>query len=171
MHRDGTYANDPGSTVTVIGARGVEEDVASADFEYVPSKDPITGKVKYVKHRAKMIDTSTKEQPKTLSSIRQSQKDKDEENKMKLKEASERDVNFTDNKDVFHGIDKPIAGQGHPDKPVGMVSFKSFIQDPANQAFKTYHDADRQEVHAAQAKIAGQKSSAYKMMKKASQAE
>jgi trehalose utilization protein len=52
-----------------------------------------------------------------------------------------------------------------------MVSFKSFIQDPQHQAFTKYHDADRQEVHAAQAKIAGQKSSAYKMMKKASQAE
>jgi len=171
MHKDGTYANEPGSTVTVVGAGGVEEDVASADFKYIPSKDPITGEVKYVKHRARMIDTSTKERPKTLSSIRQSQKDKDEETKMKLKEANERDVNFTDNKDVFHGIDKPIAGQGHPDKPVGMVSFKSFMQDPQNQAFKKYHDADRQEVHAAQVEIAGQKSSAYKMMKKAKQVE
>ena len=173
MHRDGTYANDPGSTVTVVGAGGVEEDVASADFEYIPSKDPITGKVKYVKHRARMIDTSTKE-PKdkmTLSAIRQINKDKDEERKMKLKEASERDVNFTDNKDVFHGIDKPITGQGHGEKPLGMVSFKSFMQDPANQAFKTYHDSDRQEVHAAQAQLAAQKSPAYKMMNKAKQAE
>ena len=173
MHRDGTYANDPGSTVTVVGAGGVEEDVASADFEYIPSKDPITGRVTYIKHRAKMIDTSTKE-PKdkmTLSAIRQINKDKDEERKMKLKEASERDVNFTDNKDVFHGIDKPIAGQGHGEKPLGMVSFKSFMQDPANQAFKTYHDSDRQEVHAAQAQLAAQKSPAYKMMNKAKQAE
>ena len=173
MHRDGTYANDPGSTVTVVGAGGVEEDVASADFEYIPSKDPITGRVTYIKHRAKMIDTSTKE-PKdkmTLSAIRQINKDKDEERKMKLKEASERDVNFTDNKDVFHGIDKPIAGQGHGEKPLVMVSFKSFMQDPANQAFKTYHDSDRQEVHAAQAQLAAQKSPAYKMMNKAKQAE
>lgn len=173
MHRDGTYANDLGSTVTVVGAGGVEEDVASADFEYIPSKDSITGKVKYVKHRARMIDTSTKE-PKdkmTLSAIRQINKDKDEENKMKLKEASERDVNFTDNKDVFHGIDKPIAGQGHGEKPLGMVSFKSFMQDPQHQAFKKYHDSDKQEVHAAQVKIAGQKSSAYKMMNKVKQAE
>jgi hypothetical protein len=171
MHKDGTYANEPGSTVTVVGAGGVEEDVASADFKYIPSKDPITGEVKYVKHRARMIDTSTKERPKTLSSIRQSQKDKDEETKMKLKEASERDVNFNDNKDVFHGIDKPIDGQGHPDKPVGMVSFKSFMQDPQNQAFKKYHENDRQEVHAAQVEIAGQKTAAYKMMKKAKQVE
>jgi hypothetical protein len=52
-----------------------------------------------------------------------------------------------------------------------MVSFKSFMQDPANQAFKKYHDSDKQEVHAAQVKIAGQKSSAYKMMNKVKQAE
>jgi hypothetical protein len=52
-----------------------------------------------------------------------------------------------------------------------MVSFKSFMQDPANQAFKKYHENDRQEVHAAQVEIAGQKSSAYKMMKKAKQVE
>ena len=173
MHRDGTYANEPGSTITVVGAGDIEEDVASADFEYIPSKDPITGRVKYVKHRARMIDTSTKE-PKekmTLSSIRQSTKNKDEESKMKLKEASERDVNFTDNKDVFHGVDKPIAGQGHDEKPLGMVSFKSFMQDPTNKQFAKYHENDRQEVHAAQVQIATQKSPAYKMMKKSQQVE
>lgn len=174
MHRDGTYANEPGSTVTVVGAGDIEEDVASADFEYIPSKDPITGRVKYVKHRARMIDTSTRDQTKqkmTLSSIRQSTKNKDEEDKMKLKEASERDVNFTDNKDVFHGIDKPIDGQGHGEKPLGMVSFKSFMQDPANKQFAKYHENDRQEVHAAQVQIATQKSPAYKMMKKSQQVE
>lgn len=174
MHRDGTYANEIGSTITVVGAGEVEEDVASADFEYIASKDPVTGRVKYVKHRAKMIDTSTRDQTKqkmTLSSIRQSTKNKDEKDKMKLKEASERDVNFTDSKDVFHGVDKPIEGQGHGEKPLGMVSFKSFMQDPQNKAFTKYHENDRQEVHAAQAQLATQKSPAYKMMKKHQQVE
>jgi predicted N-acyltransferase len=54
----------------------------------------------------------------------------------------------------------------HDGKPVGMVSFKSFMNEPMNQKLQSYHDKDRQDVHRAQVEL-GQHSPAYKMMRKA----
>ena len=43
-------------------------------------------------------------------------------------ETAKRDVNLSPDKEVYHGIDKTIADQGHEGKPPGFVSFKSFFK-------------------------------------------
>ena len=78
-----------------------------------------------------------------------------------------RDINFKDDKDVFHGIDKHIEGQSVDGKPVGMVSFKSFMNAPETQKIAAAHAQDRQDVHRAQTELAQSHSPAYKQMTKA----
>ena len=71
-------------------------------------------------------------------------------------EDTERDINYSTEKDIYDGIDSTIPDQGIPGKPVGMVAFKHFrpTTDPAKET-----DIHRE--------IAQQVSPAYTMMKKA----
>ena len=79
-----------------------------------------------------------------------------------------RDVNMSPDKEVYHGIDKTIDGIGHEGKPVGMVSFKSFLATPETQKIETDKTDAMQDVHRAKSQLAVH-TSAYKLMKKAHQ--
>jgi hypothetical protein len=50
----------------------------------------------------------------------------------------ERDINFTDDKEVRMGIDKEIPDQHVDGKSVGLVSFKTYIQGEAAKVAKEY---------------------------------
>jgi hypothetical protein len=133
MHRDGTFANETGTTATVYGTSMEEE---------FKEKKPMN---KYHKMRRKIQELYEPDPP-----------------------THNRDINFSDNKDVFHGIDNPIDSEHGPDKkPVGMVSFKTFMNDPMNKKVAAQHDKDRQDVHRAQVEMGKNPSSAYPQMKKA----
>jgi nicotinic acid mononucleotide adenylyltransferase len=80
----------------------------------------------------------------------------------------ERDVNFSDNKDVFHGIDKAVTDEiGFDGKPVGFVSFKSFMHEPENIKSAAEHDAARASIHAAQVTDFAKHGPSYKAQTKA----
>jgi hypothetical protein len=53
----------------------------------------------------------------------------------------ERDINFSDNKEVRMGIDKTCGDQTVDGKPVGLVSFKTYIQGEAARVAKEYQKA------------------------------
>ena len=83
-----------------------------------------------------------------------------------------RDINFNDTKDVFHGLDKAVTDEiGHDGKPVGMVSFKSFMHEPENIKTAAEHDKDRESIHTAQVKDFAAHGPHYKTMKRAQQLE
>jgi len=50
-----------------------------------------------------------------------------------------RDINASPNKEVFNGIDIPIADQGYEGKPLGLASFKSFLTNPPPQKAEADH--------------------------------
>jgi hypothetical protein len=79
-----------------------------------------------------------------------------------IHEDTERDVNRTSEKEIFIGVDKTIDDQGHPNKPLGLVSFKGYVK-PSEGMLKK----DEDEAHAAQVQNLGQHSPSYTMMKKA----
>jgi hypothetical protein len=54
----------------------------------------------------------------------------------------ERDINFSDNKEVRMGIDKTIPDQTIDGKPLGLVSFKTYIQGEMAKVAAQY-EADR----------------------------
>jgi hypothetical protein len=72
---------------------------------------------------------------------------------------------MSSDKEVYHGLDKTIDGIGHEGKPIGMVSFKSFLATPETQKIETDKTAAMQDVHRAKAGLAVH-SSAYSLMKK-----
>ena len=82
-----------------------------------------------------------------------------------------RDINSKPDKEVYHGIDKTIEGQGHPDKPPGLVSFKTFAATPETQKIEQDKDEARQDAHRAKTELGIYSSSSYKMMKKYHQTE
>ena len=77
-----------------------------------------------------------------------------------------RDINSKPDKEVYHGIDKTIEGQGHPDKPPGLVSFKTFAATPETQKIEQDKDQAMQDVHRAKTELGVYSSSSYNMMKK-----
>ena len=79
-----------------------------------------------------------------------------------VQEDTERDINRTPEKEIFVGVDKTIDDQGHPNKPLGLVSFKGYVK-PSEGMLKK----DEDEAHAAQVQNLSHHSHAYKMMKKA----
>jgi hypothetical protein len=84
----------------------------------------------------------------------------------------ERDINFNDGKDVFHGIDKAVTDEvGFDGKPVGFVSFKSFMHEPENIKTTAQHDAARASIHAAQVTDFAQHGPAYRAQVKARKME
>ena len=76
-----------------------------------------------------------------------------------------RDVNRTTDKNVYYGIDHTIDGQGYPDKPPGLVSFKTFMDTPDVQAVELDKMEQEAEAQLAKAKLQ-QHSSAYNQMRK-----
>ena len=77
-----------------------------------------------------------------------------------------RDINSKPDKEVYHGIDKTIEGQGHPDKPPGLVSFKTFAATPETQKIEQDKDQAMQDAHRAKTELGVYSSSSYNMMKK-----
>ena len=143
MHRDGTYANEPTSTFTVQGT-SMEEGVVTK----LKERKTITMNNKYSNLRRRIQELYEPDSP-----------------------THNRDINFSDNKDVFHGIDHPIGSETIDGKPLGMVSFKSFMNDPMNKKVAAEHEKDRQDVHRAQTQLGLNPSPAYKQMKKVKQME
>jgi hypothetical protein len=88
-----------------------------------------------------------------------------------LSDKQPRDINFSDSKDAWHGVDKTIDDQGHEGKPVGLVSFKSYAGNPETQKVTAAHGAERESIHRAQVQQFTQPSSAYKSMRKRQQLE
>ena len=161
MHRDGTFANEPYSTIPMAHQGEVDEDVETSDYNIVVDKN---GKLRKVHRKIEVDRTSSKD---------------DREDSMQIKEqhpyvttadqekTHARDVNSSNEKEVFHGVDKTIDDQGHDNKPIGLVSFKSFMNDGTNKNIASTHEKDRQDVHRAQVQDFQQHSHAYKMMRKA----
>lgn len=84
----------------------------------------------------------------------------------------ERDINFNDSKDVFHGIDKAVTDEvGFDGKPVGFVSFKSFMHEPENIKTAAQHDAARASIHGAQVTDFAKHGPAYRAQVKARKME
>ena len=77
-----------------------------------------------------------------------------------------RDINYTSNKNVSHGIDNTYANQGYADKPLGLVSFKTFAADPDMQGIKAVADLTKEIDTVDQERLAHQKSPAYELMRK-----
>jgi hypothetical protein len=177
-----TFANEIETTVPTFGAGDVAEGVNASDFKMVSRIGP-DGKPKFVKERNKRIITdkqmkdsnnnnvaddnedqlpSTK---KALSSFRKTMNV--QETYMPDPPTAHRDINSSPNKEVFHGIDAPIADQGYPDKPLGLASFKSFLANPETQKIEAAKGAAMQDVHREKAQLASTASTSYKSMIKA----
>jgi nicotinic acid mononucleotide adenylyltransferase len=86
-------------------------------------------------------------------------------------ENPQRDVNFNNSKDVFHGLDSEYADQTDGLKKAGLVSFKSFMHEPEFVKTAAQHDAERTSVHAAQVTDFAQHGVSYKSMVKAHKLE
>ena len=172
MHKDGTFANETGSTVPTYGM-GMDEGLDSADYRIVIGKD---GK-KY-KVRANRILTTTeptKQVRETLTMSKFKKKIEESTTAPEQKQAgayvaepetAHRDVNLSPNKEVYHGIDKTVAGQGWEGKEPGFVSFKTFMATPETQKIENDKGEAMQDVHRAKAELSVH-TSAYKLMRKA----
>jgi len=76
-----------------------------------------------------------------------------------------RDINISSNKNIYFGIDKTIENQGHPGKPLGLVSFKTFISNPDVQAIELDKMEQEAEAQLSKTKLQ-QHTSAYNQMRK-----
>jgi hypothetical protein len=181
MHKDGTFANDSGTTVPTFGA-GMAEGVNAANFSMVSKIGP-DGKPIFVKQRNKRIITDPKMEKdsnnnnipddneeqlpstkKALSDLRKSIGV--QETYLPDSPTATRDINASPNKEVFHGIDMPIADQGYEGKPLGLASFKSFLANPNTQKIEAEKGEQMQAVHRAKSQLATS-STAYRQMIKA----
>lgn len=143
MHRDSNFANEPTSTITVQGT-SMEEGVVRK----LKERKTITMKNNYSNLRKRIHELYEPDSP-----------------------THNRDINFSGSKDVFHGIDHPIGSEHVDGKPLGMVSFKTFMNEPMNKKVAAEHEKDRQDVHRAQVEVGKNPSAAYKQMKKVQQLE
>lgn len=186
LHKDGTMANETGSTVPVFGQGDVAEGVNAANFKMISRAGP-DGKERWVKQRNtpiirdkkvdQMNDTDKDGIPngsegqlpstkKALSSLRRSLGIPVQETYVPDPPTATRDINSSPNKEVYHGIDKPIADQGYPDKPLGLASFKSYLSTPQTKKIEAEKSKEMQAVHRDKAEL-GTPSPAYKQMIKA----
>jgi hypothetical protein len=182
MHKDGTFANEIETTVPTYGAGGVAEGVNAANFSMVSRIGP-DGKPKFVKERNKRIITDKKMKDSNNNNVADGNEDQLPSTKKALSTlrrsigvqetylpdspTANRDINASPNKEVYHGIDMPIADQGYPDKPLGLASFKSFLSNPETQKIEAEKSAAMQDVHRAKSQIAAAASTSYKSMIKA----
>jgi len=170
MHADGTFANETMNTVPTFGAEDTSEGYNSADYRIVIGKD---GKKYKVRANQIIRDADGDGKPDGSKQVKETITMSKLRKKMSETYAPDpatvhRDVNLTGDKEVYHGIDKTIEGQGHEDKPVGLVSFKTFFTTPETQKIEQDKGAEMQDVHRSKAELAVH-STAYKMMKKSKQ--
>ena len=181
MHKDGTFANEIGTTVPTYGA-GMAEGVNASDFKMVTRIGP-DGKPAFVKERNKRIitdkqmkdtnnnnvaDGNEDQMPSTQKALSQLRKSLGvQETYLPDSPTVNRDINASPNKEVYHGIDIPIADQGYPDKPLGLASFKSFLANPETQKIEAEKGAAMQDVHRAKSQLSASASPSYKSMVKA----
>ena len=150
MHGDGTFANDPEVTVPTFGS--------GTDESYIPKVKETITMSNLRKRIAEMTNNVSTPQYTNSGSYAADP------------ETATRDVNLKPDKEVYHGIDKTIDGQGYPGKPPGLVSFKTFAATPETQKIEQDKGDAMQDVHRAKAELATH-SSSYKMMRKYHQTE
>jgi len=148
MHKDGTFANETSSTIPTFGA-------GEASESYTPKVKETITMSNLRKRIAEMTNNVSTPQPQYVNSNSYSDDP----------ETAHRDVNLKPDKEVYHGIDKTIDGQGHPGKPPGLVSFKAFAATPETKKIEQDKGEAMQDVHRAKAELATH-SSAYKLMRK-----
>lgn len=150
MHGDETFANDAEVTVPTFGS--------GASESYIPKVKETITMSNLRKRIAEMTNNVSTPHYNNSGSYAIDP------------ETAHRDVNLTPDKEVYHGIDKTIDGQGHPGKPPGLVSFKTFAATPETQKIEQDKGEAMRDVHRAKAELATH-SSSYKMMRKYHQTE
>jgi len=157
MHKDNTFANEVSTTVPTFGAGDVAEGVNAANFSMVSRIGP-DGKPSFVKQRNKRIITDPKmEKDSNNNNIPDDNEEQLPSTKKALSDLRKsmgvqetyaadpatvhRDINASSNKEVFHGIDAPIADQGYEGKPLGLASFRSFLNNPPPQKADADHSS------------------------------
>ena len=170
LHKDTNYANEIISTVPTFGSGDANEGYNASDYKIVIGKD---GQEYKIRSTRVVTDKNADGKPDggvpvketiTMSKLRK----KIAETYTPDPATVNRDVNMSSDKEVYHGLDKTIDGIGHEGKPVGMVSFKSFLATPETQKIESDKTSAMQDVHRAKSELAVH-SSAYKLMKKAHQ--
>ena len=152
MHKDGTFSNEFG-THTPVQSGDIEEETT------LITMTDADGKILTKKVEAKPITKKTEDQMKQFKKLREAAAPESDEAKQGVSD-DQRDVNWSANKDVFNGIDKPEAG---------MFSFKSFMQDPEKAKVASTYQKDRDDVQAATVQNFQAHSPAYTQMRKAQQ--
>ncbi|NBP03156.1 MAG: hypothetical protein EBU90_24230 [Proteobacteria bacterium] len=182
MHRDSTFANEPYSTLPMSHIGEIDE----SEFVIRGRADPGEFKKVYAKNYRLKLNSRTGKYYKVSNSIitkghKKIEDEEDQEDKgdsMQIKEqhpyittaeqekTHARDINSASEKEVFHGVDAPITDQGHDGKPLGLVSFKTFMNQGMNKNLAAVHEKDRQDIHRAQVQDFQQPSLAYIQMRK-----
>ena len=185
MHKDGTFANEISSTIPTFDRGDVEEGFNSADYRVIVGKGG-----KEYKVRANRIITDKdgngapdggKQVKETITMSKLRSKMAEATNNVSTPQyinkgsydpmdppTAHRDVNLSPDKEVYHGIDHTIDLTNFEGKPLGLVSFKSFMATPETAKIEQEKGQAMQDVHRAKAELAIH-SSAYKLMKKANQ--
>jgi hypothetical protein len=170
LHKDTNYANEIISTVPTFGSGDANEGYNASDYKIVIGKDGQKYKVRSTRVVTDKDDDGKPDggvpvkETITMSKLRK----KIAETYAPDPATVNRDVNMSSDKEVYHGLDKTIDGIGHEGKPVGMVSFKSFLATPETQKIESDKTSAMQDVHRAKSELAVH-TSAYKLMKKAHQ--
>jgi hypothetical protein len=185
MHKDNTFANEIISTIPTFDRGDVEEGFDSADYRIVIGKDGKEYKVRAnrVMTNKAVDDTSddSKQVKETITMSKLRSKMAEATNNVSTPQyinkgsydtmdppTAHRDINLSPDKEVYHGIDHTIDLTNFEGKPLGLVSFKSFLATPETTKIEQEKGQAMQDVHRAKAELAVH-SSAYKLMKKASQ--
>jgi hypothetical protein len=185
MHKDSTFANEISATIPTFDRGDVEEGFNSADYKIVIGKDGNKYKV-----RANRVITDKdsdgvpdggKQVKETITMSKLRSKMAEATNNVSTPQyinkgsydpmdppTAHRDVNLSPDKEVYHGIDHTIDLTNFEGKPLGLVSFKSFMATPETAKIEQEKGQAMQDVHRAKAQLAIH-SSAYKLMKKANQ--
>lgn len=168
MHRDGSFANEYGTHEPVVGT-SFEESVRSADVKQIEFVGA-DGKTIKRKIKAKTIisdkddedDSEDKEmkEAKSFKAFRKPVVNTAPQQQVDVTDDdNRRDVNYSPDKDVFFGIDKP---------ELGMFSFKSFMLDTENKKVADAYEKDKEDVQAAAVQHT-QHSPSYHQMRKSKQ--
>jgi len=151
IHKDGSFANETGSTIPTFGSGNASES-------YTPKVKETITMSNLRKRIAEMTNNVSTPQYTNSGSYATDP------------ETAHRDINLKPDKEVYHGIDKTIDGQGYPGKPPGLVSFKTFAATPETQSMEKDKGEAMQDVHRAKAELATH-SSSYKLMRKYHQSD
>jgi hypothetical protein len=138
MHKDGTFANETQSTVPTFGSGDTSES-------YIPNVKETITMSNLRKRIAEMTNNVSTPSDSTTEN---------------------RDINLSGSKEVYHGIDHTIDLKDFAGKPLGLVSFKSFLATPETNKIEKEKGEAMQDVHRAKAELSTH-SSAYRQMTKA----